>query len=244
MKYPICLFSLTVGAAALLASCGGKNEQQSGPARGPQPYQVLQVSQRPTSLYNDFPASIEGEQNIEIRPKIDGFIEKIFVDEGQEVKKGQLLFTIDAPQYEQEVRNAAAAVSSMEAAVSTAQLQVDKTIPLVKKEIISNFELESARNTLQSQTAALAQARAILANAKTNLGYTRIVSPVNGVVGALPYKLGSLVSSNTASPLTTISNISKVYAYFSINEKTQLNFLRQTEGATFAQKIKSTSPRV
>jgi membrane fusion protein (multidrug efflux system) len=242
MKHSRYLFSLTAVALISLSSCGDKKEQQGGPAQGPQPYKVLAVAERPTSLYSDFPASIEGEQNIEIRPKIDGFVQKIYVDEGQAVTKGQLLFTIDAPQYEQDVRNAAAAVSSMEAAVSTAQLQVDKTIPLVKKEIISNFELESARNTLKSQTAALAQARAALANAKTNLGYTRIVSPVNGVVGSLPYKLGSLVSSNTANALTTISNISKVYAYFSINEKTQLDFFRQAAGATFADKIKNLPP--
>jgi membrane fusion protein (multidrug efflux system) len=242
MKHSSSLFFPTAFMLVALSSCADKNQQQNGPVHGPQPYKVLSVTEQPTLLYNDFPATIQGEQNIEIRPKIDGFIQKIYVDEGQVVKKGQLLFTIDAPQYEQNVRNAAAAVSSMEAAVSTAQLQVDKTIPLVKKEIISQFELESARNTLQSQTAALAQARAALENAKTNLGYTRIVSPVDGVVGDLPYKLGSLVSSTTASPLTTISNINKVYAYFSINEKTQLDFFRQTEGATFSEKIKHFPP--
>lgn len=238
MKQRFFLAAASLTGILFLTSCGAEKKQNTA-QQEPQAYKVLEVAQRPTSLYNDFPASIEGEQNIEIRPKIDGFVQKIFVDEGQAVKKGQLLFTIDAPQYEQDVRNAAAAVSSTEAAVSTAQLQVDKTIPLVKKEIISNFELESARNTLQSQKAALAQARATLANAKTSLGYTRIVSPVNGVVGSLPYKLGSLVSSTTTNPLTTISNIGKVYAYFSINEKTQLNFLRQTEGETFAEKIKN-----
>ncbi|MCF0054945.1 efflux RND transporter periplasmic adaptor subunit [Dyadobacter sp. CY356] len=238
MKNLLSLITASLAGILFLASCGGEKKENQGQP-GPQAYKVLQVEQRPTSLYNDFPASIQGEQNIEIRPKVDGFIKKIFVDEGQAVKKGQLLFTIDAPQYEQDVRNAAAAVSSAEAAVNTAQLQVNKTIPLVKKEIISNFELESAQNSLKSYTAALAQSRATLANAKTNLGYTRIVSPVNGVVGALPYKLGSLVSSTTTEPLTTISNIGKVYAYFSINEKTQLTFLREAQGKTFAEKLKN-----
>lgn len=238
MKQFLSLITTSLAGILLLASCGGAKEENKG-QQGPQAYKVLKVEQRATSLYSDFPASIEGEQNIEIRPKIDGFVQKIFVDEGQAVKKGQLLFTIDAPQYEQDVRNAAAAVNSAEAAVSTAQLQVNKTIPLVKKEIISEFELESAQNSLKSYTAALEQSRAALANAKTNLGYTRIVSPVNGVVGALPYKLGSLVSSTTTEPLTTISNIGKVYAYFSINEKTQLNFLREAKGNTFAEKLKN-----
>lgn len=227
---------LCLGILGIL-SCGSGEKKEQG-QQGPQSYKVLQVEERPTALYNDFPASIQGEQNIEIRPKIDGFVKKIYVDEGQSVKQGQLLFTIDAPQYEQDVRNAAAAVNSAEAEVNSAQLQVDKTIPLVKREIISEYELESAKNTLKSQKAALAQAQANLATAKTNLGYTRIVSPVSGVVGALPYKLGSLVSSTTTNPLTTISNVNKVYAYFSINEKTHLSFFRDTQGATYTEKMK------
>ena len=174
-------------------------------------------------MFTDYPATIQGQQNIEIRPKIDGYIETIYVDEGATVKKGQLLFRINAPQYEQEVRTAQADIKIAQADVNAAQMQVNKVRPLVEKGIISKYELESAQYTLEARQAALAQAQARLANARTNLSYTSVTSPVNGVVGTFPYKIGSLVSSNTAQPLTTVSNIGNIYAYFSLNEKQSLS---------------------
>ncbi|RYZ32831.1 MAG: efflux RND transporter periplasmic adaptor subunit, partial [Sphingobacteriales bacterium] len=166
----------------------------------------------------------------------------IFVDEGAAVKKGQLLFSINAPQYEQMVRTANAAISSAEAEVNAAQLQVNKTKPLVEKDIISKYDLEAAQLTLQSRRAALSQARAELANAKVNLGYTRITSPVDGVIGSIPFKTGSLVSGTSAQPLTTVSNISKVYAYFSMNEKQLLDFSRNYDGKGLQAQIKNIPP--
>ncbi|WP_449435612.1 efflux RND transporter periplasmic adaptor subunit [Pedobacter steynii] len=182
---------------------------------------------------------MEGIQNVDIRPKVDGFIEKIYVDEGALVKKGQRLFSIDAPQYEQLVRTATAAISSAEADVNAAQLQVNKTKPLVEKDIISKYDLDAAQLTLQSRRAALAQAKAELVNAKVNLGYTTITSPVDGVIGSIPFKTGSLVSGSSAEPLTTVSNISKVYAYFSLNEKQLLDFSRNYKGATLDAQMKN-----
>jgi membrane fusion protein (multidrug efflux system) len=164
------------------------------------------------------------------------------VDEGATVKKGQLLFRISAPQYQQDVNNATAAISSAEADVSTAELQVKKTKPLVEKDIISKYELESAEYTLQARKATLAQAKANLANAKTNLGYTTVISPVDGVVGSIPYRLGSLINSNTTMPLTTVSNIGNVFAYFSLNEKQLLNFSREYKGNTLEAKLKQLPP--
>jgi membrane fusion protein (multidrug efflux system) len=193
-------------------------------------------------LRAEYPANLQGQQNIEIRPKIDGFVEKIFIDEGTTVKKGQLLFKINAPQYEQEVKNALAAVNSAETDVNTAKLQVEKTKPLVEKQIISDYELRSAEDALKVKEAALLQAQTTLANARTNLSYTTITSPVDGVAGTIPYKLGSLVSSTTASPLTMISNISKVYAYFSMNEKQLLEFSRQYKGSTLDEKLRQLPP--
>lgn len=222
-------FSMVVTVATMLAACGSKKEQDAttaGATMPAQPYPVFKVIQKNAVLQTDYPATLQGEQNIEIRPKIDGYVEHIYVDEGQAVKKGQLLFRINAPQYLQELNNAAAAVSSAEADVNTAELQVKKTKPLVDQDIISKYELESAENTLRTRKAMLAQARANLSNAKTNLGYVTIVSPVDGVIGTLPYKLGSLVNGTTEKPLTTVSNISHVYAYFSMNEKQLLEFSR------------------
>ncbi len=226
----------------LLASCGNNDEQKkaaAAAAAGPQAYPVFTVNAQTTELNSDYPATIEGIQNIDIRPKVDGFIQKIFVDEGSVVKKGQLLFTIMAPQYEQEVRTARAAISSAEADVNAAQLQVNKTRPLVEKDIISKYDLDAAQLTLQSRKAALAQARATLVNAQVNLGYTKITSPVDGVVGSLPFRTGSLVSSSSTEPLTTVSNTSKVYAYFSLNEKQLLDFSKTYKGSTLAQQMKN-----
>lgn len=240
-------FPVLTGIAIMaLAACGGKKEQAGGAAAGGAPpvssYQVFTIAPKSATLSSDYPATLQGEQNIEIRPKVDGFVEKIFIDEGSVVKKGQALFSIRAPQYEQDVRNSAAAISSAEADVSAAQLQVNKTKPLVEKDIISHYDLESAQFTLQTRKAALAQAKTALANAKTNLGYTNITSPVDGVVGSIPYKIGSLVSSTNTQPLTTVSNIGKVYAYFSLNEKQLLNFSRTVKGTTLNQKLTNTPP--
>jgi membrane fusion protein (multidrug efflux system) len=177
-----------------LSACSSKNNPDSaGGAPVPETYKVLTLQPRSVTLYTEYPASIQGSQNIEIRPKINGFVEKIYVDEGSLVKKGQLLFKINAPQYEQDLRTAEAGIEIAEADVSTARLQEEKVKPLVEKDIISPYELESAQNTLQAKEAALAQARAALQNARINLSYTTITSPVNGIVGSLPYKLGSLV---------------------------------------------------
>jgi len=228
--FPILLF---------LISCGGdKDKKAEGAAGGPgaaqanqvKDYPILTITPKTTTLFSEFPATIQGQQNIEIRPKIDGYIQTIYVDEGTTVRKGQLLFRISAPQYEQEVRTARANIKIAQADVNAAQMQVNKVRPLVEKDIISKYELESAEYTLQAKVAALAQAKATLANAQTNLGYTSVTSPVSGVVGTLPYRLGSLVSSNTAQPLTTVSNIGNIWAYFSINEKQALEYAKKDPG--------------
>jgi membrane fusion protein (multidrug efflux system) len=246
------IWLLLLSAPVFFTSCGGKKDQKgaAGPGAGPggapanvlKDYPVLTVSPHSTILFSDFPATIQGQQNIEIRPKIDGYIQMIFVDEGATVRKGQPLFRISAPQYEQQVRTAQADIKIAQANVNAAQMQVNKVRPLVEKDIISKFELESAQYTLQAKQAELAQARATLANARTNLGYTSITSPVNGVVGTIPYKIGSLVNGTTAQPLTTVSNIGNIYAYFSINEKQALEFAKLSPGTTLKQRLERIPP--
>ena len=227
----------------LLSACGGKGKQDN--EQGGQQtaaYKTLVLEPRSATLNTDYPANIQGLQNIEIRPKVDGFIQNIYVDEGSVVKQGQLLFKIKAPQYEQDVRTAEAGIKTAEADVSAARLQVSKVKPLVEKDIISKFELEEDQYTLQSKQASLAQAKAALENAKLNLGYTTITSPVNGVVGSLPFKLGSLVTSATTDPLTTIYNTATVYAYFAMNEKQLLAFNRDSTHKTTAAQLKNLPP--
>jgi membrane fusion protein (multidrug efflux system) len=239
-----------VVCAFIFLSCGGTDKKGGGAAGGPgaaganevKDYPVLTITPRSTTLFNDYPATIQGQQNIEIRPKIDGYIETIYVDEGATVRKGQPLFRISAPQYEQGVRTAEANIKIAQADVNTARMEVERIRPLVEKNIISKYQLSSAQYALQSRQAALAQAQATLANARTNLGYTRITSPVNGMVGTIPHKIGSLVSSTTAEPLTTVSNIGNIYAYFSINEKQALAFSENTPGATVEQRLATIPP--
>ena len=243
--FPTTLFLLLF----TLISCG--SDEKAGPAGGPgaaagasevKDFPVITLTPRSTTLFSDYPSTIQGQQNIEIRPKIDGYIERIYVDEGSTVVKGQPLFQISAPQFEQEVRTAQANIKIAQADVNTARMEVEKIRPLVEKNIISKYELQSAQFALQSRQAALAQAQATLSNARTNLGYTRVTSPVNGVVGALPHKIGSLVSSNTAEPLTTVSNIGNIYAYFSINEKQALEFSKNTPGTTTEKRLATIPP--
>jgi membrane fusion protein (multidrug efflux system) len=226
-----------------IAACNNGQASDPGVQAAAVPeYPVLTISHRQTTLFTDYPATIEGEQNIEIRPKIDGYIQSIHVDEGSTVKQGQLLFRINAPQYEQAMRTAQADIKIAQANVNSAKMHVEKVRPLVEKDIISRFELESAEYNLESRQAALAQAQATLANANTNLGYTSVTSPVNGVVGMIPFKLGSLVSSNTIQPLTTVSNIGRIFAYFSVNEKERLAFRRNTKGRTVQERLATLPP--
>ena len=222
-----------------LASCGNdknKAAQAAAAAGQVKEFKVLKLEPRSATLNTDYPASIQGQQNIEIRPRVDGYIDKIFVDEGAIVKTGQPLFKINAPQYEQDVRTANASIANAMAQLNAAKLAVNKVKPLVEKDIVSKYELESAQYTYESAQAAVNTAKAALANAKTNLGYTTVYSPVNGVVGSIPYRLGSLVSSTTTDPLTTVSSIGNVYAYFALNEKLLLDFTKDGSG-TFAQKL-------
>lgn len=226
----------------LLLSCRNPNGNAQTAPPAVESYPVFKTVTRNTTLRSEYPATIQGQQNIEIRPKIDGYIDKIYIDEGATVKKGQLLFRISAPQYQEDVKNSLAAITSAETEVNTAKLEVEKTKPLVDRHIISEYVLKTDEDALKIKEAALAQARTTLANARTNLSYTEITSPVDGVAGTLPYRLGSLVSSTTASPLTMISNISKVYAYFSMNEKQLLEFSRLYKGSTAAEKLKQLPP--
>jgi membrane fusion protein (multidrug efflux system) len=221
------------------ASCGNNKDKasQAGAADQVKDYKVVTLEPKTATLNTQYPASIQGQQNIEIRPRVEGYIEKIFVDEGSVVKAGQPLFKINDPQYEQAVRTANAGIKTAQADVSTAKLAVVKVKPLVEKDIVSKYELESAQYNYDAAMASLAQARAALVNARTNLGYTNVVSPVNGVVGSIPFRLGSLVNSSTTVPLTTVSSIGNVYAYFALNEKALLDFSKDSTGTSFAQKL-------
>jgi membrane fusion protein, multidrug efflux system len=211
-------------ALILLAACG-KKEEAAPQAQGPVPFPVQSVTVEDATVYQEYTANLEGRQNVEIRPKVTGFISKIYVDEGQEVKKGQLLFKIETQTLNQD---AAAA----KAAVSAAQVEVDRLKPLVDRNIISKVQLETAK-------AQLAQAKAAYGGVAANIGFGTITSPVNGVIGGLPMKEGALVGPTTQDALTTVSDTKVMRAYFSMNERQMLDFTKTFKGATLQAKLKN-----
>ena len=208
-----------------MLACTGQAKQADQLETKETEINVLTLDSKTAIQHFDYPASVKGQHNVEIRPKVDGFVEQIFVDEGAKVKKGQLLFRIKNPMYEQEVITAKAAIKRSEAAINTAKMNVNKTKPLVEKGIISEYELEAKNLELLARSAELEEVKARLQNAKVNLGYTSIYSPSDGVIGTLPYKIGSLVNSNSPEPLTVLSDISNVHVYFSFSEKQYLDLI-------------------
>jgi len=219
-----------------ISSC--KNEKAGAPEiEMPREYAVATVNPVDITIHQDFPAMIEGQQVIEIRPMISGYLQDIFVNEGDHVKKGQLLFKIRNPMYEQQVITARASINRAQADINTAEMEMEKIRPLVDKQIVSEYRLKSAALNLESRKAVLEQAKAELANAESNLAYTRIISPMDGIIGTLPYKQGALVGSNSQQALTSLSNIDLVFAYFSWNEKQLLDFLSGSPGESLDEKI-------
>jgi len=222
-----------------IVSCGQK--QQGGASGGAasqiKEYPVIAVNQQSTQLFKDYPTKLEGQQTVEIRSKITGYIEQIMVDEGAFVKKGQVLFRLNANDVQASVRSAEAMVKVAEADIISAKINLEKTRPLVDRNIISKFDLQSVESVLKSKEAQLAQAQANLENAKANLQYTRITSPADGTIGTFPYRVGSLVSATNIEPLTTVSNTAKMYAYFSINEKDFLTLAKGLQGKNLQEKF-------
>lgn len=214
-------FAILGGLALLISSC--KQEQQQAPQQQTLSLAVTEVSQKSVTAYTTYPTAIEGIINSEVRAKVSGYIQKVFVDEGQKVKKGQALFKLETQTLSQDAEAA-------KARVNVAQVEVDKLKPLVEKNIISEVQLETAK-------ANLAQAKSTYNSVVANIGYATVTSPVDGFVGAIPYREGSLVSATSAKPLTTVTSIERVFAYFSMNEANYLDFLQQTEGKTLQDKI-------
>ena len=234
-------FTYLIFATVLVVSYSCSKPQQGAGGMAPQvkEYLVQELTPDSITLYKDFPATLQGEQTVEIRPRISGYIEEIKVDEGAYVKKGQILFRLNSNDIQAQVRSAEAQVKVAESQVATAKINVEKTRPLVEKDIISPFQLETVKTALQSAEAQLAQANANLANDRANLQYAIITSPTDGVIGTFPYRVGSLVSSSIAEPLTTVSNTTSMLAYFSMNETEFLQITRGLEGKTIHEKLES-----
>ena len=218
--------SLIVGSF-LAISCGDSNEGQQM-AQGPAPYPVIEIPQMTVTGYTTYPVTLEGTVNSAVRAKTSGYITNVLVDEGQPVKKGQTLFTLETESLSQEA-------GAARANVNAAQVEVEKLKPLVEKGIISPVQLQTAQARLQ-------QAQAGLNSITANIGYATIKSPVNGYVGAINFREGALVSPGEPTPLTVVSDIENVYAFFSMNERDYLDFMQNAEGATMQEKLENLPP--
>ena len=223
---------LAAMAATLVACSGGKSGGK--PNFADNEYAVRTVTTQSTELQTAYPATIKGIQDVQIRPKVSGFITKVCVQEGQTVSAGQLLFVIDNETYQAQVRRATASVNTAKARLNTSKLTYENSKKLFENKVIGQYELETTANNYATDQAALAQAEADLASAKESLSYCYVKSPAAGVVGSLPFKVGALVNSSSAEPLTTVSDISTMEVYFSVTEKDMLQMAKGEGGMSAA----------
>jgi membrane fusion protein (multidrug efflux system) len=212
----------TMLGCVCLASCQNEKTEEK-----PQVYPVLTVGVSSIKTTDYYPASIQGQQDIEIYPQVSGKIMEVSVTEGERVRRGQTLFIIDQIPYKAALETAVANVKAAKANVSTAQLTYNGKKELFAEKVISQFELSTAENALLTAKAQQAQAEAQEVDAKNNLSYTVVTSPTDGVVGTIPYRIGTLVSSSSSQPLTTVSDNSVMYVYFSMPENRLLSLVRR-----------------
>jgi len=222
---------IMLGAASvlLLASCSGGGGR---PSFGDNEYPVAEVGTQSAAMQQTYPASIKGIQDVQISPKLGGFLTHVFVKEGQVVSAGQTMFEIDNVTYQAQVRQAQAAVNTAQTAVNTAKLTYENSKKLFENRVIGDYEMQTAQNSYEQAKAALAQAEAGLANAQEALSFCYVKSPAAGVVGTLPYKVGALVSAQNV--LTTVSDNSTMEVYFSVNEKDALEMSKSEGGQNAA----------
>ncbi|MEG1230562.1 MAG: efflux RND transporter periplasmic adaptor subunit, partial [Flavobacterium sp.] len=203
---------------------------------------VLAITSANTTTDAEYPAAIQGTVDVEIRPQVSGNLDRIFVDEGAYVSKGQTLFKINERPFREQLNNALASLHAAEAALINANLEVDKLTPLVQNKVVSDYQLKTAKASQKIAAANIEQAKAMVGSAKINLGYTNVTAPVSGYIGRLPKKQGSLVSASDVEALTTLSDVHEVFAYFSLSETDFINFKTQYAGNSLGDKIKKLPP--
>ncbi|GAB3971717.1 efflux RND transporter periplasmic adaptor subunit [Spirosoma terrae] len=223
--------------ATSLLSCSSEQTQNQAATEVPA-LPVVQVKQSSVTTYQEFAATLEGRVNVDIRPQVEGYLEKIYVDEGASVRKGQPLFRIDTRTYREQVGNADATLLSAKANLEKAALEVTRLTPLVENNVVSDVQLKAAQSAYAAAKANVEQAKSMLGNANVNLDRTLIKAPVSGFIGRLPYKAGSLVGRSEVQPLTTVSDVQEIYAYFSMSEVDFLRFTQQASGGSMADKIR------
>ncbi|HEY4208390.1 MAG TPA: efflux RND transporter periplasmic adaptor subunit [Puia sp.] len=233
----LIFFPLFVIVAAVIAvGCTSVQGNQAPPP--PPALPVLQLDPTSATTYQEYSASLEGKTNVEIRPQVSGYLDKIYVEEGAYVTAGQPLFKINDRPYDEQVNNAQANVLAAKANLEKADIEVRRLQPLVDNKVVSDVQLKAAQAEYEAAKAAVKQAEASGNNAGINLGYTLIKAPVSGYIGRIPFKTGALVGKGETEPLTVLSDVKEVYAYFSLSEKDFLEFTSEAAGKTIAEKIK------
>lgn len=225
--------------AIFFISCAKKQE---APAVATPLLPVLSIKSSDAVTEVDYPAALQGTVDVEIRPQVNGNLEKIYVEEGAFVNKGQTLFKINERPFREQLNNALANLHAAEAALINTQLEVDKLTPLVQNKVVSDYQLKTAKASQKIAVANIEQAKAMVASARINLGYTTVSAPVSGYIGRFPKKQGSLVSSVDIEPLTTLSDVHEIHAYFSLGETDFIKFKDNYAGKTIGDKIKSLPP--
>lgn len=226
--------------ALIVISCNDKNA--TPPVAVAPLLPVLSIKSSDAVTAAEYPAALQGTVDVEIRPQVSGNLEKIYVDEGAYVTKGQTLFKINERPFREQLNNALATLHAAEAAYLNAQLEVEKLTPLVQNKVVSDYQLKTAKASQKIAVATIEQAKAMVSSAKINLGYTNVTAPVSGYIGRLPKKQGSLVSAADIEPLTNLSDVHEVYAYFSLGETDFIKFKSAYSGNTLGDKIKKLPP--
>lgn len=229
---------ILISSIILLQNCTKAAEGSNAAPPAPE-LPVYTVTTSPATIYQEFPTALEGKNNVEIRSQVDGYLDKIYVEEGAYVRAGQALFKIDSRAYGEQMNMANANLQVANANIQKAKVEVDRLQPLVAAKVVSDVQLRTAKANYAAAVAAGSQAKASVGGARINVGFTTITAPVSGYIGRIPYKKGSLISRTDANPLTMLSDISEIYAYFSLSELDFIGFQKKYPGATLNEKLKN-----
>lgn len=219
-----------ITAAFFFTSCGRGTDQAGMAEAPPQETDFVALENSNAPVESSYPGTIEGSVNVDIKAQVSGYLETIYVKEGDYVQKGQSLFKIKSEVFNEQVNNSNAGLKSALAAQANAKLETEKLRPLVEGKVVSDMQLRAAQASYEAATAQVAQARAALNSSRINAGFATIKAPVSGYISRIPNRIGNLVTPNDAAPLTTLSDINTVFVYFSMSEADFIAFKKASAG--------------
>jgi len=234
VKRSVLLFAVLVMASA----CKNSDKETEQPTPSVEA-EILTLQPTDAVIDQTFPASLQGKDNVQLRPQISGYIDKIFVDEGAFVRTGQPLFRINASVYREQKNTALASLAMAKSQLASAKLELDKYKVLTDNKVVADFQFKKAKTNYENAKAAVTQQQTLVASADVNLGFSVVKAPVSGYIGRIPNRLGALVGPNDAQPLTTLSQVNEIYAYFSLPENEILKINATRPGANLLEKLKS-----